>query len=199
MVDIMTILYLGDGMILNKKDLLLYEKLDMDVFHSAKRVDRIILKITKDPLYDIVKYLRWLRREEYIFNCRNGRLRNILLLFVLRKKNTLGNRLGFKIPRNTFGPGLTIFHHGTIIVNENAKIGANAKLHGNNCIGNNGKDDINPIVGDNLDMGVGSSIIGSVKLGNRVVVGAHSVVVSSFINDDITVVGVPAKIVNKKE
>ena len=84
-------------------------------------------------------------------------------------------------------------HHGEIIVNEDAVIGANALLHGRNCIGNNGTDGCVPEIGDNLDLGIGAKVIGNIKLGNNVTVGANAVVTKSFQND-CTVVGIPAKL-----
>ena len=114
-------------------------------------------------------------------------------MYYFSQKNKLGNRLGFKIPRNTFEQGLSIYHHGLIIINEKARIGKNAKLHGGNCIGNNGTLDENPVIGDDLDLGIGAKVIGGVKLGNQVKVGANAVVTKSFEEDGITLVGMPAK------
>jgi serine O-acetyltransferase len=44
-----------------------------------------------------------------------------------------------------------------------------------------------------LELGFGACIIGSVTLGNGVTVGANAVVVKSDPEDDITLVGVPAR------
>ena len=100
--------------------------------------------------------------------------------------------LGYKIPPNCFGPGLMIYHHGEIIVNENVKVGSGCKLHGGNCLGNNGKTEDVPVIGDDLDLGIGAKIIGGVKLGNGVRIGANAVVTKSFEEDGITLVGIPA-------
>ena len=101
--------------------------------------------------------------------------------------------LGFKIPHNCIGPGLTIYHHGGIIINEEARIGADCKLHGSNCIGNKGAGGSAPVVGDGLDLGVGACIIGDVTLGDQVKIGANAVVNRNFMGSNITLVGVPAK------
>lgn len=102
------------------------------------------------------------------------------------------NKLGFYIGGDVFDVGLVLFHHGTIIVNGNAVVGKNCKLHGNNCIGNNGKDSCAPILGDNIDIGFGASIIGNVKLASNIKIGAGAVVTKSFSEEGITLVGVPA-------
>lgn len=180
-------------MIKSKNDLKVYLFEDMGFYHELEKKDRIICALTNDPLFEIMLYLKMLRKEEYFFNCRKDFLGRVCYLWYFRRKNRIGNRLGFKIPKNTFGPGLTIYHNGEIIVNETARIGANARLHGGNCIGNNGKEDIAPIIGDNLDMGIGSKIIGPIVLGDRVRTGANAVVTHSFCDSDITLVGIPAK------
>lgn len=180
-------------MIKSKLDLKYYLEQDMGFYHRLSQKDRIMCWIIRDPAYEIKRYLRALRKEEYYHNCGKGLVGRCLNLWYFRKKNQIGNKLGFKIPRNTFGPGLTIYHHGEIIVNENAVVGANAKLHGGNCIGNNGKNDKSPIIGDNLDLGIGAKVIGNVVLGNRICAGANAVVTKSFLEDGSVLVGLPAR------
>ncbi len=180
-------------MIESKADLKNYIAADMSFYHQYAKRDRFMLWLIQDPAYQIVRYLRYLRKEEYYGNARRDIAGKILYLWYFRKKNQLGNKLGFKIPKNCFGPGLTIYHHGNIIVNEAARIGANCKLHGNNCIGNKGSCDIAPVIGENLDLGFGACVIGDVVLGDHVTVGANAVVVKTNKEDSITLVGIPAK------
>lgn len=179
-------------MIENKADLRRYMAEDMSFFHRYAKRDQLILRIVQDPAYQIVKYLHFLRKEEYYFNVRTDIIGRLMYFYYFRRKNILGNKLGFKIPKNCFGPGLTIYHHGNIIVNEAARIGSNCQMHGNNCIGNKGKIDLAPTIGDNMDLGFGASVIGGVVLGNNVTVGANAVVVKSVPNDGVTLIGVPA-------
>ena len=98
-----------------------------------------------------------------------------------------------EIGENVFDEGLTIFHFDGIVVNGEAKIGKNCKLHGKNCIGNKGYINKAPIIGDNCDIGVSATIIGDIKLGNNITVAAGAVVVDSFEEDDITIGGIPAR------
>ncbi len=164
----------------------------MPFYQSLSRWDRFQCRVTMDPLYCIAKYVRMLRFEEYHLNSKRTLWHFICNLYYQRKKNQLGNKLGFKIPPNCFGPGLMIYHHGEIIVNEDVRVGANCRMHGGNCIGNNGKTKDVPIIGDDLDLGIGAKIIGDVHLGNRVRVGANAVVTKSFEDDSITLIGIPA-------
>ena len=94
-----------------------YSQSDMKYYRALSWFDRFICALTEDPAYKINKYVKYLRREEYYYNKEKSCLNTILVLYYLRKKNSLGNKLGFKIPRNTIGDGLTIYHHGSIIVN----------------------------------------------------------------------------------
>ena len=98
-----------------------------------------------------------------------------------------------------FGKGLIIYHIGSIVINGEAKVGENCRLHGNNCIGNNGKNCDAPVIGDNCDIGIGAKIIGGVKLGSNVIIGANSVVNKSFDADGIVLVGSPAKMIEPKK
>ena len=180
-------------MIESKWDLKRYIADDMSFYHQYAKRDRLILRVIQDPAYLITQYLRFLRKEEYYFNVRHDILGKALYFYYFRRKNQLGNKLGFKIPKNCFGPGLTIYHHGNIIVNEAARIGANCRLHGNNCIGNKGNVDLAPMIGDNLDLGFGACVIGGVTLGDNATVGANAVVVKSNPENTITLVGVPAR------
>lgn len=181
-------------MIKSKADLKLYMQEDMCFFSQFSKKERVAFFLTRDPLSQIVMYIKWLRKEEYYANCRKDLIGKFMMLWYFRRKNTLGNRIGFKIPKNTFEEGLTIYHHGSVIINENAKVGKNAVLHGDNCIGNDGSSGGKvPVIGDNLDLGIGAKVIGDVTLGNHVSVGANAVVTHSFAKDNVILVGLPAR------
>lgn len=53
-----------------------------------------------------------------------------------------------------------------------------------------------PHIGNNVNIGSGSALIGGIKVGDNAIIGAHSVV-NKDVYDDTTVVGVPAKVVKK--
>lgn len=91
--------------------------------------------------------------------------------------------------------GISILHSSLgVVVSGRSKIGKNLTLIGGNCIGvqaNKGGADF--ILGDNLTLGVNSTIIGPITLGNNIKVGASACVSKSFTESNITLVGVPAK------
>ena len=154
---------------------------------------RMISRFTNEPRYMLSRYLRCLRKEEYYINTANGnRLKGLLGIVYDRKVNRLGNRLGIEIGPNCFGKGLTIHHIGSIIVNPAARIGENCSLHGANCIGNNGKTQGVPRIGNNVDIGYGAVVIGNIEIADDVVIGANAVVNKSVLTPGSVVAGVPA-------
>jgi serine O-acetyltransferase len=54
-----------------------------------------------------------------------------------------------------------------------------------------------PVIGDDVFVGPGAAIFGPVELGDRVHVGANSVVTSSF-DDDVVVAGAPARVIRAR-
>lgn len=159
--------------------------------------DKLALGITKKKpklFYDeIWKFERLLRKCEYYKNCRKSLISRLYLKILLIKFHKLSVKLGFSIPLNVFGPGLSIAHYGTITVNGNAKVGKNCRIHECTCIGaTNGNNDA-PIIGDNVFIGTGAKIIGNVKIGHNISIGAGAVVTKNFEENNITIAGIPAK------
>lgn len=136
-----------------------------------------------------------LRKEEYYQNT-NKKFRAFLYKV---RRHRLGLKLGFTIPINVFGSGLSIAHYGTIIVNPYCRIGKNCRLHACVNIGTRaGESGAAPEIGDNAYIGPGAKIIGPIKLGNNIAVGANAVVNKSFPDGDCTIAGVPARILSLK-
>lgn len=174
------------------------QELDYYIFSDntyAKTKDRIRnMKYVHDSEYYITNYLVYLRKQEYYINtAKKNKIKKFLALFYERKKHNLGNKLGFYIGPNCFEKGLSIYHHGTVIVNPNARIGDNCKLHGNNCIGNNGITEKCPTIGNNVDIGFGAVLIGNIIIADNIKIGANAVVNKSFTEPGITIAGIPAK------
>ena len=80
-----------------------------------------------------------------------------------------------------------------IVVNSSVRAGENCILHGGNCIGNKGSVNVNPVLGDNVDIGFGAVIIGNIEIADNITVGANAVVNKSFMESGITIAGVPAR------
>lgn len=173
----------------------LKEYIEADNWYYSKhysKFDHKIFMFLQDPQYLLRKYKIYLRKEEYYLNNNRNKFDVFMRLLYLRKKNKLGNKLGVLIPPNTFEKGLMIMHHGEIIVNPNAKVGEYCILHGGNCIGNNGKDEAAPAIGNYVDIGIGAKIIGGVSVADEVKIGANAVVIKSCYNRGSVLVGIPA-------
>lgn len=148
--------------------------------------------ITHEDNYLIWKYLYFLRREEAASN-------KLAQYYWRRRKNDLGAKLGIIIYAGTCGKGLRIWHYGSTIISGDAKIGENCTFHGQACIGNDGSSTAAPVIGNNVDIGVGAKIIGDIIIADDVKIGAGAVVTKSCLEKGSTLVGIPAKILPRKE
>ena len=134
-----------------------------------------------------------MRKAEYYKNCSKtflGKIYSKWVQFLYYKKRI---KFGFSIPLNVFGPGLSIAHIGTIVVNGNARIGKNCRIQECTTIGATNGSTLAPILGDNIFIGSGARIIGNIKIANNIAIGANAMVNKSFEDDGITIAGVPAK------
>lgn len=163
------------------------------LYSKDNNKDNALLFMTNNHVLSIRKFVMLMRKSEYYYNNRKNPFSFMFYLFYERRKNTFGNKLGFYICNNTFEPGLQIFHHGSIIVNGYARIGADCKLHGDNCIGNDGTSMKAPVIGKNVDIGIGAKIIGDIYIADNVKIGAGAIVVKSCFKEGAILVGVPAK------
>lgn len=102
---------------------------------------------------------------------------------------------GFEIPTNVFGKGLSIAHKGTIVVNANAAVGENCRLHTCVNIGTApGASGLAPIIGNNVYIAPGVKNWGNINIGDNVMIGANSCVGKNFPND-VCIAGAPARII----
>ena len=161
---------------------LAYEK---KLYFTGKK-DYLTAMVTHEDNYLIWKYMTFLRREEAARS-------KLTAYFWRRKKNNLGSRLGLQIYAGTCARGLHIWHYGSVIISGDAVVGENCTIHGQACIGSDGASDVAPVLGKNVDIGVGAKIIGAVTLADDIRIGAGAVVVKSCEIPGATLVGVPAR------
>jgi serine O-acetyltransferase len=165
-------------------------KKDYKFFLKADRFALGIDDSLKGKIYRLLFPNYILRFQEIL---RKDFSSKILYIFIKRKFYKLSRQLGFSIPINVFGPGLSIPHYGTIVVNQSAKIGCNCRLHACVTIGASGGSAKSPLIGNNCYIGSGAKIFGDIVIPDSVVIGANSVVNKSVTESHIAVAGNPFK------
>lgn len=99
-------------------------------------------------------------------------------------------------PGAVLGEGLFIDHGMGIVIGETTEVGRNVTLYKGVVLGGTGKEKgkRHPTIGDNVVVSSNATVLGSIKIGNNVKIGAGSVVLRE-VPDNCTVVGVPGHIV----
>lgn len=99
-------------------------------------------------------------------------------------------------PGATIGKNLFIDHGMGVVIGETCVIGDNVTLFHGVTLGGTGKEKgkRHPTIGNNVFIGSGAKILGNITIGNNVKIGANSVILES-IPDNVTVVGIPGKII----
>jgi len=112
------------------------------------------------------------------------------------------NRFSFStwLPSScTVGKNFEIGYWGLgVVIHSKTQIGNNCIIAQNVTIARKGGIDDVPIIGDNVYIGAGACILGSVKIGDGAIIGANSVVTKDVSPYSI-MAGVPAKMVGKRE
>ena len=95
--------------------------------------------------------------------------------------------------------GFFIDHGFGVVIGETSEIGKNVTLFQGVSLGGTGKETgkRHPTVGDNVVIGAGAKVLGSIIIGNNVYIGANAVVLKP-VPDDCTVIGVPGRCVKQE-
>jgi len=91
--------------------------------------------------------------------------------------------------RAEFGPGFVLIHSQGVVINTSVRGGRNVKVEHQVTIG--AERDQSPVLGDDVFIGAGARILGAIRIGSNVRIGANAVVVKD-VPDGVTAVGVPA-------
>jgi serine O-acetyltransferase len=183
-------------MIKTKKDLNYYR--EQDKINLGKKNSKF--SYIKELLFpgSIYRFQVVLRKAEYYNNKTEKwfgtKILSVYYKILLRKKSI---RLGFSIPLNVFGPGLSIAHYGTIVVNSAVKVGANCRLHVCVNIGASSGSKKAPQIGDNVYIAPGCKIFGDINIADNVTISANSVVNKSITTPNVVIGGVPAKLLKQ--
>jgi serine O-acetyltransferase len=144
------------------------------------------------------KYNFWMRTCAYT---RTQPLLRLLVYPVARRLLThYTYKFGISIPFETaIGSGFYIGHFGGIVVNEKSIIGRNCNISHGVTLGesNRGEKRGCPVLGDNVYIGPGAKIVGAVRIGNDVAIGANCVVTKD-VPDRAVVVGIPGRVISEE-
>ena len=102
---------------------------------------------------------------------------------------------GIELPcEATVGRNFVIDHFGGIVVSGFATFGDNCRIRNGVVVGlARNEDPCAPSIGDNVDIGAGAKVLGRIRIGNNVLIGANAVVIRD-VPDNSIAVGVPARI-----
>ena len=95
------------------------------------------------------------------------------------------------------GKRVTFVHPFGIVIGEDSILGNDVTIYQQVTIGSHGKKNCDreyPIIGNKVKIYAGAKILGAIKIGDNVIIGANSVVLKD-IPSNTTVAGVPAKII----
>lgn len=161
------------------------------VSHEIGRWHRIIYDTSPAPGRALVVAFVVLmtRHPEFrnLFYHRTGRAGQIVSM-LCRPMPTL------YINTRDIGPGLYIQHGFSTIISA-ARIGRDCWINQQVTIGYSNRHD-SPVLGDNVSIHAGAKVIGGLRIGDNVKVGANAVVVKD-VPGNVTVVGIPARIVRR--
>lgn len=102
-------------------------------------------------------------------------------------------------PGATIGKRFFIDHATGVVIGETTEIGDDVSIYQGVTLGgvSTDKGKRHPTIGNHVVVGCNASVLGAIRIGNNVRIGAGSVVLKD-VPDDCTVVGVPGRIVRKK-
>ena len=100
---------------------------------------------------------------------------------------------GIELPAEVnVGKNFVIDHFGGIIISGYASFGDDCRIRNGVVVGLKNIDQpIAPIIGNRVDIGAGAKLLGPIKIGDDVIIGANAVVITDVPNNSIAV-GVPA-------
>lgn len=97
-------------------------------------------------------------------------------------------------PRASIGEGLYIGHVGGVIISPHAVIGRNCDIShrvtiGSAAMGREGA----PVLGDNVYVGTGATLVGQIRIGSGAKIAANTLVIDD-VPEGATMMGVPGRL-----
>lgn len=137
--------------------------------------------------------VRAYRRQHWLYG--HG-LQRLALRMARRSRENYGVEIH---PAATIGRRFVIDHGMGVVIGGTAILGNDVMLYQGVTLGMTGKHGgkRHPTLGNNVMVGAGAKVLGDITLGDNSKVGANAVVVHD-VPSDVTVAGVPARVVNDR-
>ena len=102
---------------------------------------------------------------------------------------------GIELPCEVeIGRNFVIDHFGGIIISGYAKFGDNCRIRNGVVVGlRRVEEKVAPVIGNDVDIGAGAKLLGPIRIGDNVLIGANAVVLND-VPDNAVAVGVPATV-----
>ena len=129
---------------------------------------------------------KWLRAPWTIVYLMLNKLAEIFCGIAIHSKARIGRRL-------------SIEHHGCIVIHGDTVMGDDCMIRHGVTTGNTGPEDPfgAPVIGDRVQIGAGAKLLGRIRVGSDVIIGANAVVVHD-VPDGAIVGGIPARIIRMR-
>ncbi len=134
-------------------------------------------------------FIAWSHRVAHTLHLRGHRAVAMLLMWACHAITGCEIR-----PGAVLGPGLMVVHPSGVVIGGGTVAGARLQLYGSNTFGSNEAQGIHgsPQLGDDVVLAAHAMVIGPVRIGDRAVVGAASLVLHD-VAAGLRVKGVPAR------
>lgn len=107
---------------------------------------------------------------------------------------------GIELPSETrVGHRFRIDHFGGIVISGDASFGDDCVIRNGVTVGlKNAGQRGAPTIGNRVDIGAGAKVLGAIRVGDDVAIGANAVVITDVPSNSVAV-GIPARILPRKE
>lgn len=140
----------------------------------------------------IIRFQLYMRNLSYYKNLpKRNAYQNFRYWYYKVRYVKISIKLGFSIGPDVFGYGLYIPHYGTIVINNDARVGNFAVVHTCTNIAGGKR------IGNGLYLSTGSQLVGDIVIGDNVTVASNSLVNKSYGNN-LLIGGVPAKVLKEE-
>lgn len=162
--------------------------------HAALERDPAANSIWDIVFYSTGTHIVWAyRRHHWLYT--HG-MRGLALLLAKRTRRKLGADI---FPSAQIGRRFSIDHSIGVVIGATSIIGADCLIYQGVTLGMTGKHGgkRHPTLGNNVMVGAGAIVLGNITIGDNAKVAAGSVVIHD-VPRDVTVAGVPAKVVRDR-